>query len=374
MVKIRRIGLPELVSACLFFAVTASGQTPGTQPAPATAAPSSAMHASARAVATPQHAVASAAIKGVRVLGGKNAIEIEVEGSERLTPQTKVLTGPDRLVIDFPNAAPAAQVRNQQVNRGEVKDIRVGLFQTSPPVTRIVLDLKSAQSCQIFPDGKTVIIKISGKNQSAAQGVDDFPPAPVTRPGLLSTNYTPGTARVSTSPAPPEPVLDVTFRNGMLSIKSTRASLSDILFAVHQRTGANVTLSAGAEQEKVAADLGPAPAPEVLARLLNGSKFNFLIVSSASDARVLDKVILSPKAEGAITPLPPMANMANDDQVDESPALPPTPRRVEPADNPSVNNAPAPNGPPTNMPPPRGGSQMPPGAQQPPSDETNTPD
>ncbi|HEY4902114.1 MAG TPA: AMIN domain-containing protein [Candidatus Sulfotelmatobacter sp.] len=307
-------------------------------------------------VPAPQAAIPASAVKRVQVLGGKSAIEIEVEGSERLVPQTRVLTGPDRLVIDFPNASPSAQLRSQSVNRGEVKDVRVGLFQTTPPVTRLVVDLKSPQSFQIFPNGKTIIIKVNGKDKdkdqnleknSAAQGVDDFP-EPVTRPGLLTTNYAAGAGNIRAAAA--EPVLDVTFRNGLLSIKSTKASLSEILFAVHQRTGADVTLSAGAEQEKVAADIGPAPAPEVLTRLLNGSKFNYLILSSVNDPHVLDKVILSPKAEGAITPLPPMPN--SDDMSDDGPPPPPMPQRPEPRgeNSPQVENAPPTNQSPSNIP------------------------
>src|SRR5271165_860478 len=101
-------------------------------------------------------------VRRVHVLNSKNAIEIEVEASDRLVPQTRVLTGPDRLVVDFPNALPGNAVRNQVVNRGEVKSVRVGLFQSTPPVTRVVVDLKTAQSFQVFPYGRTVIIKVTG--------------------------------------------------------------------------------------------------------------------------------------------------------------------------------------------------------------------
>jgi hypothetical protein len=306
------------------------------------------------------------------VLGGRSAVEIEIEGSERLVPQTQVLTGPDRLVIDFPNTALGTELRSQSVNRGEVKDFRVGLFHAAPPVTRVVVDLKSPQSFQIFPQGKTVIIKVSGKSQSdAAQGVEDFPAQPVTRPGLVTTNYTAGSARVSTmpmaTPQPPAPVLNVTFRNGMLSIESTSATLSEILYAVHQRTGAEVTISAGAEQEKVAANIGPAPAPDVLTRLLNGSKFNYMIVSSANDPRVLDKVILSPKAVGAVTPLPPM--VTNNDFDDDAPTPPPVPQRAEPM---GENGAAIMNAPPTNM-PPQMNPNMPRPMQPPPGQVPSTP-
>ena len=65
------------------------------------------------------------------------------------------------------------------------------------------------------------------------------------------------------------------------------------------------------------ADLGPGPAQEVLAHLLNGSKFNFLIMNSASDPRQLDRVILSPRVEGVpimVTPTP-----SRDEDVDVLP-------------------------------------------------------
>ncbi len=375
MDKFRQIGLSALVSASLFFAASAFGQTPASHhvspfsPRVAATAPPVTPVSAPAAVAAPQAATPSA-VKRVQVLSGKGAVEIEVEGSERLVPQTRVLTSPDRLVVDFPNATPVAQLRNQPVNRGQVKDLRVGLFHASPPVTRLVVDLKSPQSFQIFPDGKTVIIKVSGSPQKASdapQGVEDFPAVP-TRPGLVTTNYTPGAARVSTAPPPAPPMLDVTFRNGLLSIKSRTASLSQVLFAVHQSTGADITLSAGAEQEKVAADLGPAPAPEVLTRLLNGSKFNYMIVSSPNDPRVLDKVILSPKATGAVTPLPPMP--ADDMSDDDAPVAPPVARRVQPLGESMGPNAEAP---PTNMPPTPHIPQPPPASQSPstPPDDSN---
>jgi hypothetical protein len=86
----------------------------------------------------------------------------------------------------------------------------------------------------------------------------------------------------------------------LLSIRSTKANLSEILFAIHERTGAEIEIPAGAEQDQVAADFGPGPAAEVLAHLLNGSKFNFMILSSATDPQGLDRVILSPRSEAGM--------------------------------------------------------------------------
>ena len=265
------------------------------------------------ALLTPLVLQAQSSVRTVKVLGAKDAVEIEVEASDRIVPQTQVLTGPDRLVIDFPNAVPSKQLRSQSVDRGEVKDVRVGLFQGNPPVTRVVLDLKTAQSYQVFPNGHTVIIKVMGGADTSA-GVDNPPSEQGARAGLVPAHYTAGAERVSIESSA-KPLLEVSFREGQLGIRAHKVTLSQVLFAVQQRTGAEVSIAAGAEQENVTVDLAPGPAPEVLARLLNGSKFNFLILSAANDPRQLDRVILSPRVEGGIMPAPAI-EVQNDNPAD----------------------------------------------------------
>jgi len=266
---------------------------------------------------------AQISVRSVKVLGGKDVVEIEVEASDRITPQTQVLAGPDRLVVDFPNARPSDQLRNQSVDRGEVKDFRVGLFQSNPPVTRLVLDLKSAQSYQVFPTGRTVMIKVMNTGGSnAVAHTNDISPAVAAHPGLVAANYTTRQEPVHIEAAPQQPPLLVSYQNGMLGIHSDKATLSEVLYLVQKRTGADIAIPAGAEQERVAADLGPAPAPEVLARLLNGSKFNFLILNNASDPTKLDRVILSTRTEGNfVAPLPQVQNNDDDGSDDGEPAV-----------------------------------------------------
>jgi hypothetical protein len=230
---------------------------------------------------------AQVTVRSVKVLGAKDAVEIEVEASDRIVPQTQLLTGPDRLVIDFANSVPSKQVSSQSVDRGQVKDIRVGLFQAKPPITRVVLDLKAAQSYQIFPYGRTLMIKVSGA-ETAAISAAHIEPVSV--------------------PAPPEPLLEVTYHDGLLGVRANKATLSEVLTAIQQRTGADIPIPPGAEQEKVVAAIEPAPAPEVLARLLNGSMFNFLILSSPDDWRKLDRVILTARTTEYVPPLPMAEN------------------------------------------------------------------
>jgi AMIN domain len=284
-----------------------------------------------------QSAHAQASIRGVKVLGNRDAVEIEVETSAQIVPQTRVLTGPDRLVIDFPNAVPGSQLRSQSVYRGEVKDLRIGLFQSKPPVTRVVLDLNSAQSFEVFPDGRSVMIKVSPSSPSISQV--DYPAESRTRPSLVTANYTTRSEGVRIDPPviPPPAPLQVIFSNGRLGIKANKATLSEVLFAVQQRTGAEIAIPAGAELEQVAVDIPPAPAPEVLASLLNGSKFNFLILSAANDPERLDRVILSLRSEGGPLPLSPVDDLPVENgpppQPSAGPGQPPTPV-VEPAQGP----------------------------------------
>jgi hypothetical protein len=281
--------------------------------------------------------VAQVSVRSVKVLGTKDIVEVEVQASDRIVPETQVLSGPDRLVVDFPNAVPGAQLRNQSIDRADVKNLRVGLFQSKPPVTRIVLDLKSARSYQIFPNGRTVMIKVTGdaSQPSEVPATVHYELAPA-RPGLIAANYTAGAELVTAAPQTP---LQVSYREGLLGIHSNKATLSEVLYAIQQHTGADISIPAGAEQEKVVADIPPAPAAEALAKLLNGSRFNFLILNSANDPRQLDRVILSARSEGGFaTPLPPVQEPEPDMTVEEAPV----PAPVQPVQGPNPENAPPP--------------------------------
>jgi hypothetical protein len=286
-------------------------------------------------------------VRRVQVLGGQGHVEIEIEASDRIVPHINVLTGPDRLVVDFVNAVPGARLRNQTVSRGEVKSLRVGLFSSNPPVTRVVVDLNGPQTYQVFPSGRTVILKVGGGAEAA--GLHSG-----TSPTLVNTNYAAAGAHLSVPVSPPKPKLEVSFRRGLLSISSNKASLSEVLSAVHAQTGAEIAIPAGAEEEQVVADIGPAPAPEVLAQLLNGSSFNFLILSSSNDPRTLDRVILSSRPEGPM-PQPqaqrmsPQARVVVDEDADTdvepkvAPSPRPTPAPADPAADKPLSDTETPN-------------------------------
>jgi hypothetical protein len=268
----------------------------------------------------------------VRGTGDNTEIEIKTSGSA-VTPNTQAITGPDRIIIDFPGAVPADEIRALalKVNSGALKGIRCGLFFNNPPITRIVLDLASPQSYHISSSPNQFLVKLGAattdsakaaspklpaKNISAKHNADsafgpDSPNVSVVRtPRLHNALLAGGTKAVTTPvsvpvvtpqpapvlpppPSPPptlQPVVTVTFESGMLTIHANKATLAQVLFEVQQQTQAEIAIPAGAEQEQVIADLGPAPARDVLGALLNGSPYNFIFVGNEL---ALERVILT---------------------------------------------------------------------------------
>ena len=69
-----------------------------------------------------------------------------------------------------------------------------------------------------------------------------------------------------------------------------------MLYEIHRRTGADIVIPAGAEHERVVVDMGPAPGKEVMASLLNGSRFNYIISGSDRDPGGFRNVLLSLKS------------------------------------------------------------------------------
>jgi hypothetical protein len=106
------------------------------------------------------------------------------------------------------------------------------------------------------------------------------------------------------TPAPLEPLpLDqvpavaphVHYEGGELTIEAHNSTLADVLKAVRQQTGADFEIPSNAS-ERVVADLGPGPARDVLAQLLNGTHFNYVMVGSLTDPTAVQSILLTPKS------------------------------------------------------------------------------
>jgi hypothetical protein len=87
----------------------------------------------------------------------------------------------------------------------------------------------------------------------------------------------------------------VSYRDGQLTIIAPNSTLGDILRAVKKQTAADMEIPSNVN-ERVVTQLGPGTAREVVAELLNGSRFNYVLLGSPADSTVLTRVVLVPKA------------------------------------------------------------------------------
>ncbi len=107
------------------------------------------------------------------------------------------------------------------------------------------------------------------------------PPAPVTP--------APPPTLAESSPTPPQ----VTYNNGQLTIVAQNATLSQVLRSVQALTGASVDMPSSASSERVVGQLGPGRPRDVLNALLNGTKFNYIILGVTGNPGAVQKIILT---------------------------------------------------------------------------------
>jgi hypothetical protein len=142
-----------------------------------------------------------------------------------------------------------------------------------------------------------------------------------------------------TPPPPPTPEQmpaqppQVSYLNGQLTIISQNSTLGDILSAVRNRTGAVIEVPPGAATERVAGSMGPGPARDVLAHLLNGSRFDYVMIASPSDPSGVQRVILTPRsgpaAGGNTGENTTVANNQVQQQPQQGNEVPEVPQEVE---------------------------------------------
>lgn len=90
----------------------------------------------------------------------------------------------------------------------------------------------------------------------------------------------------------------VSYQNGLLTVSAHNATLAEILSDVQKLTGASVDIPAGGGNEHVVTQLGPGAPRDVLAQLLNGTSFNYVMVGTMTDPNSVVSVVLTPKPAG----------------------------------------------------------------------------
>ena len=143
----------------------------------------------------------------------------------------------------------------------------------------LLMGLLSVAVTQASAGKHHAVRKHPAKAEPATPEVPAGPPAPLIP---LTLAQMPAT--------PPQ----VTYNGVDLTISAQNATLGDILQAVHVQTKASIDLP-GNPADRVVGQFGPGPVREVLAELLNGSRFNYIMLGSVADPSGVQKLILTPK-------------------------------------------------------------------------------
>jgi AMIN domain len=259
-------------------------------------------HRPAATINTPK---ASSRVERVSLLH-KDGVTLEIAAKGPITPKISVVPNPDRLVIDIPDATPGPDLHPFVIGHWGVKNVRPGLLSSKPCVTRIVVDLDAVLPYQISTSDNGVIVQLGGssllpsafpRETQVAARPQESASTPVPVPSSASA-----LPQVPAQPAvSPAPKVTVSYRAGLLGIRADQATLAEVLNEVQRRTGADIEIPAGAGQDRIVVNLGPADPHQVLSSLLNGTPFNFILMGSASDPRQLGSVLLTRK-DGGVPP------------------------------------------------------------------------
>jgi len=154
------------------------------------------------------------------------------------------------------------------------------------------------------PVKKTAVRKVKAK-KSLAKAPE---PAP-----LPAQQIPPVPATLMNSPKVKPSVI---MEGGLLTIDAPNSTLSDVLSEVHKATGASIE---GANPtERIAIKLGPGNPEQVLAALLRGTPYDYVILGAPGNSNSLTRVMLSQQSAQGSSVLPESSEKAPPRSEDDS--------------------------------------------------------
>lgn len=112
------------------------------------------------------------ALQSLTVGGTPDRVVIELTATLPIAGQIQTLGEPaDRLFVDLSNVLPQVP-ETTDVNLGAVKRVRVGLNRSTPPVTRVVLDVDGASFYQVEPGATPRELRITIETDAVRPAVE----------------------------------------------------------------------------------------------------------------------------------------------------------------------------------------------------------
>jgi hypothetical protein len=102
----------------------------------------------------------------------------------------------------------------------------------------------------------------------------------------------------------------VTFQNGLLGILAENSTMGDVLRAVQRATGASIDFP-GFASERVNVNLGPGPLRDIVTSLLDGSRYDYILLAS-QQSNSIERILLTMRRDSGGSA--PSSNAADGDQ------------------------------------------------------------
>lgn len=152
------------------------------------------------------------------------------------------------------------------------------------------------------------------QNPATTPQVPASDPVPVQRQAPTAAPLTASPAQAATNPqvplaqtaAPaeankvPASAPRISYQNEELTVVAENSSLGEILSGIRAATGIKIE-GPSASADRVTAKIGPAPVRDVLLSLLEGSRFDFAMLGSATDPQRVERLLLSTRAAAGPT-------------------------------------------------------------------------
>jgi hypothetical protein len=135
----------------------------------------------------------------------------------------------------------------------------------------------------------------------------------------VDTSGESGTQAMATRP-------QVRFQNGLLEIRAQNSSMGDVVRAVQRATGASIDFP-GFASERVNVNLGPGPLRDIVMSLLDGSRYDYILVASQQPNSIERMVLTMRRDAGRPSPASNTADGGQQPTIQQQTEAPQPPMR-----------------------------------------------
>ena len=147
-------------------------------------------------------------------------------------------------------------------------------------------------------------------------------------------------------PGPP----NISFTDGQLTVTANNSTVQDVINGIHSATGTKFVVQGGPTQERLFGRFGPGSVSLVLAQILKGSNFGYILISDPEKPALVQTAMLMPAAAASAPAQQVVQQNPNGQQFQQQPA------QEIPPDQAAEDETPAPE--PSPEVPPQGGQQQ----------------